>query len=297
MVNFRCLVRHLANLISHFSFPWRYCVDRINIYPWLCLGKRDCAIVESLRGVWLFCCLVDFSPPGSSVHGILQARILEWAAMPFSRGSSQCRDQTCISCIGRWILYHWAIWEIHRRDYPGNFALAWSNLWKALRAELMLLWRRNFTWWLKDRLLPECSQSASPGGLSYGFQTCLASAHNHVSNSWQCISLCTSLYAKQLCFHSVGFHAQLLSCVLLLVTLRTVAHQALLPMGFSRQEYWSGLPFPPPGDLPDPGIKHRSPALAGGFFTTEPPGKSLMISFYLNYFFKGPISKCSCILR
>ena len=43
-------------------------------------------------------------------------------------------------------------------------------------------------------------------------------------------------------------------------------------MGFSRQEYWSGLPFPPPGDLPDPGIKLTSLALAGRFFTTEPPG-------------------------
>ena len=45
-------------------------------------------------------------------------------------------------------------------------------------------------------------------------------------------------------------------------------------MGFSRQEYWSGLPFPPPGDLPNPGIKPGSPALAGRFFTTEPPAKS-----------------------
>jgi len=44
-------------------------------------------------------------------------------------------------------------------------------------------------------------------------------------------------------------------------------------MGLSRQEYWSGLPFPSPGDLPDPGIKLMSPALAGGFFTTVPPGK------------------------
>ena len=42
---------------------------------------------------------------------------------------------------------------------------------------------------------------------------------------------------------------------------------------FSRQEYWSGLPFPPPGDLPNPGIKPMSPVLAGEFFTTEPPGK------------------------
>ena len=44
-------------------------------------------------------------------------------------------------------------------------------------------------------------------------------------------------------------------------------------MGFSRPEYWSGLPFPSPGDLPDLGIKPMSLALAGGFFTTEPPGK------------------------
>ena len=53
---------------------------------------------------------------------------------------------------------------------------------------------------------------------------------------------------------------------------RTVAHQALLSMGFSWQEYWSGLPCPPPGDLPNPGIKLASltfPALAGSFFTTS----------------------------
>ena len=62
------------------------------------------------------------------------------------------------------------------------------------------------------------------------------------------------------------------SC-LTLVTPWTVARQAPLSMGFSRQEYWSGLPFPSPGDLPDPGIKPTSPALAGGFFIVEPPGK------------------------
>ena len=44
-------------------------------------------------------------------------------------------------------------------------------------------------------------------------------------------------------------------------------------MGFPRQECWRELPFPSPGDLPDPGIEPPSPALAGGFFTTEPPGK------------------------
>ena len=54
----------------------------------------------------------------------------------------------------------------------------------------------------------------------------------------------------------------------------TVDCQALLSMGFPRQEYWSGLPFPPPGDLPDPGIKPASPVLAGRLFSAESPGKS-----------------------
>ena len=49
--------------------------------------------------------------------------------------------------------------------------------------------------------------------------------------------------------------------------------QAPLPAGFPRQEYYGQLPFPSSGDLPDPGIEPASPALAGGFFTTEPPGK------------------------
>ena len=59
------------------------------------------------------------------------------------------------------------------------------------------------------------------------------------------------------------------------VTPWTVARQAPLSMGFPRQECWSGLPFPSPEDLLDPGIKTAFPALAGIFFTTEPPGKPL----------------------
>ena len=53
----------------------------------------------------------------------------------------------------------------------------------------------------------------------------------------------------------------------------TVAHQAPPSMGFSRKEYWSGLPFPSPGDLSNPGIKPRSPALQADALTSEPPGK------------------------
>ena len=62
------------------------------------------------------CDPMDCSLPGSSVHGIFQARILEWVAISFSRGSFQPRDRNCvayISCIGRWILYYCTAWEAH----------------------------------------------------------------------------------------------------------------------------------------------------------------------------------------
>ena len=64
-----------------------------------------------------------------------------------------------------------------------------------------------------------------------------------------------------------------LNGVRLFVTPWTVACQAPLCMGFPRQEYWSGVPFPSPGDLPNPGTEPSSLGLAGGFFTSEPPGQ------------------------
>ena len=79
-------------------------------------------------------------------------------------------------------------------------------------------------------------------------------------------------------YFSLEVRACVLSRVQLFVTLWTVACQAPLFMEFSRQDYWSELPFPPPGDLPDPGIKPvspLSPALADGFLTTAPLGKPL----------------------
>ena len=63
------------------------------------------------------------SPPGSSVHVISQARILEWVAISFSKGSSRPRDQTFISCIGRCILYHCATWKAH--CVLGSFVWDW----------------------------------------------------------------------------------------------------------------------------------------------------------------------------
>ena len=66
-----------------------------------------------------------------------------------------------------------------------------------------------------------------------------------------------------------------------------VALQAPLSMAFPRQEYWSGLPFSSPGDLPSPGIEPVSPqsfAFAGGFFTTEPPGKPREVVMFVVYY-------------
>ena len=63
------------------------------------------------------------------------------------------------------------------------------------------------------------------------------------------------------------------SCLTFLATPWAVAREATLFTGFSGQEYWSGLPFPPPGYLTNPGMESKPPALAGGFFPTEPPRK------------------------
>ena len=88
----------LTSLASYFSLSW-----------WLIVITFH-ACVLSLQLSLTLCDPMDYSPPGSSFHGILQARIPEWVAMLSSRWSPQPRDQSHISyvpCIGRWVLYHW----------------------------------------------------------------------------------------------------------------------------------------------------------------------------------------------
>ena len=90
------------------------------------------------------------------------------------------------------------------------------------------------------------------------------------------LKLKMSLYA---CVTSSFSHVQLFA------TQWTIARQALLSVGFSRHEYWSGLPCPSPGDLPDPGIKPSylaSPVLTGRFFTTAPPKRKKGIEMWMN---------------
>ena len=74
----------------------------------------------------------------------------------------------------------------------------------------------------------------------------------------------------------------------------TVAHQAPLSMGFSRQECWSGLPFPSPGDLSNAGVESVSPASAGGFLTTEPAGKH---TDHSSVHIPHPEGKCYNLMR
>ena len=84
-------------------------------------------------------------------------------------------------------------------------------------------------------------------------------------------------------YHSLVFVVvQSLSHVQLFATPWTIACQAPLSVGFPRQEYWSGLPFPSPGDLPDPGVEYVSPTLAGGFYTTESPAEPILFTTSLH---------------
>ena len=98
---------------------------------WLSLSY---VVTKSLSHGWLICGPMDCSPPGSSVHGISQARILQWVAILFSRGSSQPRNQTWVFCIGRWILYHQVIWEAPLSEYQAQFYQA-PQRWPFTAAE------------------------------------------------------------------------------------------------------------------------------------------------------------------
>ena len=119
--------RHYGKQYGGFSENWTqdYCesqqfcfLEYLYIYIWGCIYLSIysvCVSTKLLQSCQTVCDPLDWSPSGSSVHGILQARILEWVTMPSSRGSSWPRDWTrfsCISCIGRWVLYH--------KHHPGS---------------------------------------------------------------------------------------------------------------------------------------------------------------------------------
>ena len=149
--------------------------------------------------VWL-CDSMDWSSPGFSVHGNFQAGILEWVAISFSRGSSQPRDQTSISRIGRQVLYH--------------LATAAAAAAKSLQLCPILC----------DPIDGSPPGSSVPGILQARTLEWVAISF---SNAWK-----WKVKVKSL------------SRVQPLATPWTAPYQAPPSMGFSSQEYWSGLPLP-----------------------------------------------------
>ena len=152
--------------------------------------------------------------PGSYVHGIFQARLLEWAAVYSSRRSSQSRDRSYISCVS-------CNWRI--RNQADSLSLPWEtlgNMWLEIISTVLL----------------------------------------------KIIYIHISTFSSLIKYTSVQYFVILIKKEVAqsfptLMTPWTAAHQAPLSMGFSRQEYWNGVTFPSPWDLPKPGIEPRSPAL------------------------------------
>ena len=96
---------------SHSTRHWEMALQFLAFFFFFSEAYSACACANSLQFCLALCSTMDCSPLGSSILGILQAIILEWVALPSSRGSSWLRDQTCVSdvsCIGRWVLYHYS---------------------------------------------------------------------------------------------------------------------------------------------------------------------------------------------
>ena len=102
----------VSHQLSFFQSVFSLLVFKVAIIILLCVSAQLCPTL---------CDAEDCSPPGSPVHGISQASILEWVAIYYSRGPSQPRNRVCtsyISCIGRWVLYHCATWEARSNLFP-----------------------------------------------------------------------------------------------------------------------------------------------------------------------------------
>ena len=156
---------------------------------------------------------MDCSLLGSIVCAVSQLRILEWVAISSSRGSASPRNRTWVSqvsCIGKWILYHWATWGAQ------NSAAAAAAAAKSLQS---------------------CPTLCNPIGGSPPGST-VPGILQARTLEWVAISFSNAWEWK--------VKAKLLSSVRLLATPWTAAHQAPPSMGFSRQEYWSGVPLPSP---------------------------------------------------
>ena len=216
-----------------------------------------CSVAQLYPNLWE---AMDNSPSGSSVLGILQARILEQVAISFSRRSSWPKDQTHISCIfcnGRWMLYH----QLHLGS-PSE-----TMIFCQVKEVSLCLMAFRLKYWLILGLEPATLQTGATPLVLLRLQVA-----ESLCRSWDRLSSINWMSQFLIINYMHVCVLSHFSYVWLCVTPLTVTCQAPLSMGFSRQEYWGGLPCPPSEGFPNPGIKpasHKSPALAGSFFTTS----------------------------
>ena len=136
--------------LAFLSYKAIYLISNVSDFRYH-YSKVVVAVVESLRSVQFFCNPTDWSPSGFSVRGILQARIVEWVSISFSRVSAQPRDQTHVSCLGRQILYHWATREaILRRRYLQKTKLVCNDFSLSCHLRISLIFKmpRKYLWYL-----------------------------------------------------------------------------------------------------------------------------------------------------
>ena len=204
------------------------------------------------------------SLPRLSVHGIFQAKILEWVAISFSRRSSQPRDWTLVSRIVGRCFTTLATREVNL----SRGVLCWLELSRSESKGGFLAGGSILSWvlpWENHQGSEDPLTCRDPGLLRLLGAGCwgslLTSRSGPPQTSWRQLPPFPPTRNRWATPWLERKKVQLFSRVRFFVTLWTVAYQAPLSMEFSRQEYWSGLPFPSPGDHPDPGIEPGSPAL------------------------------------
>ena len=186
------------------------------------------------------------------------ARILEWITISFSRRSSRLKDWTQVSCIAGRLFTIWATREAHCRH----------------RSKLLVEFSTRKT----NKVRSVCL----PGPLPALVLTIHLAWMPLEAHSLDLVGgVVKKTHARKICSFSLCW---LLSPVWLCMTAWTVTHQVSLAMGFSRQEYWIGFPFPSLGNLPDPGIELGSPALQADSLPSEPSLLYFSLIFFLFYF-------------
>ena len=200
-----------------------------------------------------------------------------WRATVY--GATKSQKQLSITTTTRWhsdgmIRRISASKWMERRGYMGMLGSCWRlGVWGEVRRQWASVVSHNL-----------CITSPYSGRSNGTLMTvCAQWIFNHLDHFFRMVSKMGILEGTK---RFMKVKVKSLSPVRLFETPWTVAHQTPPSMGFSRQEYWSGLPFPSSGDLPNPGIKPRSPALQADALTSEPPGKPLKSFMALTKYLK-----------